>query len=81
MNYMHELWAASKVGAATSATMAIVGNIEGQNISVTVALTCSVFIAGIVWWLASRFQKIADTQDDLSRRLKSIEETLNRDDS
>lgn len=80
MNYMHELWAASKVAAATSGTMAIVGNIEGANISVTVALTCAVFIAGIVWWLASRFQKIADTQDDLSRRLKSIEETLNRDD-
>lgn len=68
---MIEMWAATKVGGATAGTMFALGNmIEDSHVSVTVAITCCVFISTVVWWLASRFQKIDD-------RLVKIENSMN----
>jgi len=75
---MHELWMALKLGGITGLTMfaSSAVNIEDGRVSVTVAVTCAVFIAGIVWWLASRFQKIADANSQINRRLEWIEREL-----
>jgi hypothetical protein len=74
---MHELIAAAKIGVSTGATMLaatnISANIEDGRISVVVAVTCTVFICGIVWWLSSRFQKIEDSTAQTNRRLDAME--------
>jgi hypothetical protein len=79
-----EIWRAVKVGCptgltmfATSSNIEPVLNLEKGQISVAVAVTCTVFICGLVWYLASRFQALADGQADVSRRLSRIENDLN----
>lgn len=75
---MNEFYTAAKVGVSTGVAMlATVGvNIEDGRVSVAVAVTCTVFICGIVWWLSSRFQSIADSQKEMNNRLTKIEREL-----
>ena len=67
---MHELWAAGKIGAATSWTMWAVGNIEGQNISITVAAGVCVFVSSLIWWLSAKFQRVDDRLSNIERALQ-----------
>lgn len=75
---MHEFWMALKVGVATGIAMfaSTPGNLEDSRVSLAVAVTCTVFICGIVWWLASRFQSIYDNQKEMNARLSKIEQEL-----
>ena len=75
---MHELWMASRVGGLTGATMFATSNlnVEEGRVSVAVAVTVMVFVSGVVWWLSSRFQSIADSQREMSARLSKIEAEL-----
>lgn len=57
-------------GAAMVATEALV--LENGRVSVVVAVSCTVFICGIVWWLASRFQRVDDRLSNMERRLDSL---------
>jgi hypothetical protein len=77
---MQELIAAGKVATATGIAMlaTIKGsvNVEDGRVSVAVAISCTVFICGIVWWLSSRFQKIADQAELTNKRLDAIESRI-----
>jgi len=75
---MHDFWMAVKVAGATGTTMfaSTSINIEDGRMSIAVAATCTVFICGIVWWLSSRFQSIADSQNEMNKRLTKIENEL-----
>ena len=71
---MNELWAAVKVGSSTGIAMFAAESmpIEDGKVSVVVAVTCTVFICGIVWWLASRFQRIDDRLHNIEKRFESL---------
>ena len=79
---MHEflmtLKAGGPIAGATGVTMfaSTSLNVEEGRISVAVAVTCTVFICGICWWLGSRFQSIADSQAEMNKRLTKIENEL-----
>lgn len=66
------------IGGATGLTMFASSsiNVEDGRVSVAVAVTCTVFICGICWWLATRFQSIADSQAEMNKRLTKIENEL-----
>lgn len=67
-----ELWATTKIGATTIFTMfAAAPLIDEGRISVTVAVTCTVFICGCCWWLSSRFTRIDDRLEKIETDLKS----------
>lgn len=72
---MHELFIACKIGVTTGLTMFAISNanIEDGRVSIAVAVTCTVFICGMVWWLASKFQKLTDANNDFRNRLGVIE--------
>jgi hypothetical protein len=63
-----------KVGGMTGATMLAAETVllEHGRVSVVVAVSCTVFICGIVWWLASRFQKVDDRLSNMERQLDSL---------
>lgn len=54
-------------------------NIEDGRVSLAVAVTCTVFICGIVWWLSSRFQRISDSIEGLRERLERMESRRTED--
>lgn len=64
---MSDFFTAAKVAIATGTTMfaSTSVNVEDGRVSVAVAVTCTVFICGICWWLASRFQSISDSQNEM----------------
>ena len=67
-----ELWAATKVGLATGITMFAAAPIIDQGrVSVTVAVSCTVFVCGCCWWLSSRFTRIDDRLEKIEHDLKS----------
>lgn len=73
---MNEMLLAVKVGVSTGvamvATAAASMNIEDGRVSVVVAVTCTVFISGIVWWLGKKFQELADANKQTSLRFEEI---------
>mgnify|MGYP006921333865 CR=1 FL=1 len=75
---MNDVIMAGKIGIATGVTMFASSsvNIEDGRVSLAVAVTCTVFICGIVWWLSSRFQSITDNQSEMNKRLTKIENEL-----
>lgn len=69
---MSELWLGIKMGGAVSGSMVAAANIDGGNISVTAAVGVCVSVAGMTWWLSSRFQKIDDRLTSIETRLTSL---------
>lgn len=63
-----------KVGGTTGLTMFAAETllVEDGRVSVAVAVTCTVFICGVVWWLASRFQKVDDRLLRMEERLEKL---------
>jgi hypothetical protein len=63
-----------KIGGSTGAAIFATSQIslEGANISLMVAVPCTVFICGIVWWLGKKFQRIDDKLEYLHRRMDGL---------
>lgn len=48
--------------------------VDEGNISLSAACACMVFVGGIIWLLASRFQKIDDRLDKIESHIKNNKE-------
>ena len=71
MTDMTHVFAGIKLGTLTTVAMVATGTIEDGHVSITVAITCCVFISGIVWWLSSQFQRISDRLDSIELSLRN----------
>lgn len=67
-----EMWTGLKIGIPTGVAMFAATNIETGNISIPVAVTVCVFVAGCTWWFGSRFQKIDDKLNYLHKRIDGL---------
>lgn len=74
---MADALGATAIGVMTAGSMAVV-SVDGINVSLGVAVPCMVFVSGIVWWLSSRFQRIADGQSESHRNQQQISERLSK---
>lgn len=63
-----------KVGGSTGLAMLAAESVllENGKVSLVVAVSCTTFICAIVWWLASRFQRVDDRLSNMERRLDSL---------
>lgn len=67
-----------KIGMATSGTMMASSQLDGGNISITAAVTCCVFVAGVVWWLAKKFEHIDGQIKELKDQGNDLKEQVKR---
>lgn len=60
------------LGGATGATLLASAGLEQGSISIMAAASCTVFVAGAVWWLSAKFQRIDDKLNFLHKRMDEL---------
>ena len=69
---MEPVTVAIKIGGSTGLAMLAVGNLESGSVGLAVAVPCTVFIGGVVWWLGRKFQQIDDSIKRMDDRIGSL---------
>jgi len=71
---MNDILTGLKIGMPTGLAIfaTSVANLDEAKVSLMVAVPCTIFICGIVWWLGRRFQKIDDKLEYLHRRMDGL---------
>ncbi len=69
---MEPLAIGAKIGAACGSALFASSGLDEGNISIVAAITCMVFVCGVVWWLAAKFQRLDDKLEYMHKRMEGL---------
>lgn len=72
MQRMEAIAAGVKIGIATGTALFATGALDDGSVSLRAAVGCGVFVAGCIWWLAKKFQRIDDKLEYMHRRMDGL---------
>ena len=69
---MNNALAGIALGGATGSALLAADLVTASSLQLRDALALVVFVAGLVWWMGRKFQRIEDKLDDHSERITKL---------